>query len=99
MFLFLFTIILAFVSVGILLSQNNSKGRGSDTACTMDAKVCDDGSYVGRNPNNNCEFFDCPSSNQLFCTQEVVICPDGTYVGRESQKNCQFKLCPDGTQL
>ncbi|MBN2459286.1 DUF333 domain-containing protein [Candidatus Woesearchaeota archaeon] len=29
-------------------------------ACTEDAKVCPDGSAVGRDPYNNCEFFPCP---------------------------------------
>ncbi len=29
--------------------------------CTADAKICPDGSYVGRNPGNNCEFYECPS--------------------------------------
>ncbi len=28
--------------------------------CTADAKVCPDGSYVGRDSNNNCEFKPCP---------------------------------------
>lgn len=31
-----------------------------DVACTMEAKVCPDGSYVGRNPAKNCEFNPCP---------------------------------------
>lgn len=29
-------------------------------ACTMEAKVCPDGSAVGRDPLNNCEFTPCP---------------------------------------
>ncbi len=29
-------------------------------ACTADAKVCPDGSSVGRNASRNCEFNDCP---------------------------------------
>ena len=40
---------------------DGSTGSGStDIACTMDAKVCPDGSYVGRNPKLNCEFDACP---------------------------------------
>lgn len=31
------------------------------TACTMEAKVCPDGTAVGRNPALNCEFDPCPS--------------------------------------
>jgi len=30
-------------------------------ACTEEAKVCPDGSAVGRNSENNCEFYPCPS--------------------------------------
>lgn len=29
--------------------------------CTEEAKECCDGSYVGRDPNNNCEFAKCPT--------------------------------------
>ena len=32
----------------------------NNIACTMDAKLCADGSYVGRDPQNNCEFRACP---------------------------------------
>jgi len=28
--------------------------------CTMEAKACPDGSYVGRNPAKNCAFNPCP---------------------------------------
>lgn len=31
-------------------------------ACTQDAKECPDGSFVGRDPKNNCEFVACPAS-------------------------------------
>ncbi len=30
--------------------------------CTMDAKMCPDGSYVSRNPNNGCAFDPCPGA-------------------------------------
>jgi hypothetical protein len=35
--------------------------RPSPVACTMEAKACPDGSYVGRNPDKNCEFNPCPA--------------------------------------
>ncbi len=36
-------------------------GAGSEQKfCTMDAKMCPDGSYVGRDPENGCEFRACP---------------------------------------
>ncbi|MDD9966114.1 MAG: BPTI/Kunitz domain-containing protein [Myxococcales bacterium] len=40
--------------------------------CTQDAKVCPDGTAVGRDPQNNCEFFPCPDS----CTNPVTGEPD-----------------------
>ena len=39
------------------------------TACTMDAKACPDGSYVGRT-GPNCEFAPCPTAS----TGEAVSC-------------------------
>lgn len=60
-------------------------------ACTMDAKMCPDGSYVGRQ-GPNCEFAACPGEVQA-CTKELKICPDGTGVGRTGP-NCAFEACP-----
>lgn len=62
------------------------------TACTMDAKVCPDGSAVGRT-GPNCEFAPCPG-DQVMCTQDVQECPDGSYVSR-SGPNCDFAKCPE----
>lgn len=59
-------------------------------ACTMDAKMCPDGSYVGRQ-GPNCEFAACPGEVQA-CTKELKICPDGTGVGRTGP-NCAFEAC------
>jgi len=38
-------------------------------ACTQEAKLCPDGSAVGRNASKNCEFDACPSVGTL-CTPE-----------------------------
>lgn len=35
--------------------------QNADTACTMEARMCADGTSVGRNPANGCAFDDCPS--------------------------------------
>lgn len=32
-------------------------------ACTAEAKLCPDGTSVGRDPNNDCEFFPCPGES------------------------------------
>ncbi len=36
--------------------------NGAAVVCTMDAKLCSDGSYVGRT-GPNCEFAQCPAGN------------------------------------
>jgi uncharacterized protein (UPF0179 family) len=62
-------------------------------ACTMDAKQCPDGSYVGR-VGPDCEFATCPAVEEpVDCTKEVKECSDGSFVGREGP-NCEFATCP-----
>jgi len=75
--------------------------------CTLEAKVCPDGSSVGRS-GPKCEFTACPGD--AVCTDDAKKCPDGSFVGR-SGPSCQFvcpgdvacdadaKLCPDGTTV
>ena len=41
----------------------------SEVVCTMDAKECPDGTFVGRDPLNNCEFLPCSNDFQN-CWQE-----------------------------
>ena len=57
-----------------LASQTPAKTPSpSPVGCRDDAKVCPDGSTVGRDPNNNCEFPECPgedSSEGSSITQE-----------------------------
>ena len=38
------------------------KQLGEKVVCTMEAKQCPDGSYVGRDPANDCAFKPCPSA-------------------------------------
>jgi hypothetical protein len=40
-------------------------------ACTMDAKVCPNGSFVGRIAPN-CEFAPCPNSNNCTCPENYI---------------------------
>lgn len=74
-------------------------------ACTEEAKVCPDGSTVGRT-QPNCEFAPCPAvdippistgaeipSSPQACTMEAKLCADGSAVGR-SGPNCEFAPCP-----
>ena len=58
-------IIISIVSLTLLLTAcDDSKRlpkRSGDIVCTDDVKACPDGSYVSRNPDNNCEFDACDS--------------------------------------
>ena len=45
-------------------------------ACTMEAKLCPDGSAVGRT-GPNCEFAPCPESNQIVNETAECKCPEG----------------------
>lgn len=52
----------------------NTQVSANIIACTQEAKMCSDWSYVSR-IWPNCEFADCPNSNDLACTMEYApIC-------------------------
>lgn len=48
------------VAAGSYYLWQKSSSNSNQTACTMEAKQCEDGSYVGRT-GPNCEFAECPS--------------------------------------
>jgi len=72
--------------------------------CSKDAKICPDGTTVGRNLENNCEFNPCPTNvvekpikkKPSMCTADAKECADGSFVGRDHYNNCKFKDCPNG---
>lgn len=72
---------------GIMCTVKTCEPKG----CTLEAKVCPDGSSVGRQ-GPRCEFAACPG--ETVCTDDAMKCPDGSYVGR-SGPSCEFK-CPGG---
>jgi hypothetical protein len=39
--------------------------RNGDTVCSQEVKSCPDGSYVGRNPADQCRFKPCPTTTAL----------------------------------
>ena len=41
--------------------------------CTADAKLCPDGSYVGRNPYNNCQFRPCPTKTTTVTKTTTIV--------------------------
>ena len=79
------------------LTTNNNQG----TVCTADAKMCPDGSFVGR-VAPSCNFAACPTGNgtstppsdsNVRCPQDAKICPNGTSVRRVAP-SCNFAACP-----
>ena len=78
----------------ISCAQKNDK-LDKPVACTADAKLCPDGSSVGR-VGPNCDFQKCPENNNqpVGCTKEAKLCPDGSSVGRVGP-NCDFQKCPE----
>ena len=70
--------------------------------CSADAKECSDGSYVGRDPKNDCNFQPCKNDGEIvveekdepiFCTDDVQECPDGSFVSRDPSNECNFEPC------
>lgn len=60
-------VIVVFVLGGLLYIYNPEpieykSPEESDVVCTMDTKLCPDGTYVGRS-GPNCEFKECPASS------------------------------------
>ncbi|MFA5030341.1 MAG: hypothetical protein WC495_02010 [Patescibacteria group bacterium] len=51
-------------------SNTNSSTNTNSVACTMEAKLCPDGTAVGRIPPN-CEFADCPEVDSLLTEAEA----------------------------
>ncbi len=64
-----------------------------ETVCTEDAKVCPDGTSVGRDPENNCEFFACPDqapvANTFWCKGQTYDLYDKGF--------CATAIFPTGT--
>jgi len=56
-----FIVIIAIIIVGGLSGYKYIKDKNKPIACTMDAKICSDGSSVGRIPPK-CEFAECPAT-------------------------------------
>jgi peptidoglycan hydrolase-like protein with peptidoglycan-binding domain len=61
--------------------------------CTMEARLCNDGSIMPRDANCGWHPEQCSTTR---CTQEMVQCPDGSYSGR-SGPNCETN-CSQKTQ-
>jgi len=84
-----------------LITGQAPAAGGGPVACTKEAKVCPDGSAVGRT-GPSCEFAPCPgdvtsapppADGGVVCTADVKECSDGSFVSREGPA-CAFKACP-----
>ncbi len=61
-------VLVLLVGIGAFFFRNSSQTSPSQqVACTMDAKLCPDGSYVGRQ-GPNCEFAACPAASSTSVT-------------------------------
>lgn len=74
-------------AAGVSVSSN-----GACAVCTLDVRVCPDGTEVARVPPS-CEFAPCPNDEPVQCTLDAKICPDGSAVGRVPP-SCEFAPCP-----
>lgn len=54
------SVLIAACNTGIPGKPTQDSGAGK--MCTMDAKQCPDGSFVGRDAANNCAFKPCPGA-------------------------------------
>lgn len=64
-------------------------------ACGTERKTCPDGSTVGLDIRNNCEFAECPTVDD---EDNGFDCPFGQCPTAE-QLSCEPYRCPDGTQV
>lgn len=67
--------------------------------CSMDVHECPDGSFVGRDAINDCEFKRCHASQLPQCTEDAKKCEDGSFVVRDPHNNCRFTVCPRQSSL
>ncbi len=71
------------VALALVATQVYNQASGAGAACTQEARVCPDGSSVGRIPPR-CEFAPCPSSNLSGATNGTISsfddCVDAGYV-------------------
>ena len=77
------TLVLIFLAIAAgTLFLKFSQNEGDFVACTLEAKICPDGSAVGRT-GPNCEFAACPSAGQS-CKKDSD-CPSAQYTCQEIQ--------------
>jgi hypothetical protein len=68
-----------FITVIVIIFLITLAFQKSQVSCTQEAKLCPDGSYVGRS-GSDCQFSQCPEDNCSGfaadnCPSECVVCP------------------------
>lgn len=100
--LLIVVIALLIISSGIYIYISNKSTDISPIACTMEAKLCPDGSYVGRT-EPNCEFASCPLSEGkaefgkpvIMHINDEAVFPDGLIL---ILKEVNDSRCPANAQ-
>jgi putative hemolysin len=87
----IFSAIFVVAGAGYWYSVGNKKAVQKEVACTMEAKLCPDGSSVGRS-GPNCEFAPCPEEN----TAQLAN-PASVYCEKQGGK-LEIRTGTDGSQ-
>merc|ERR1711937_842195 len=64
------------------LEDDSSMDKDEDIMCAADVQECSDGSFVSRDPTNDCEFPACPSAETNTDTTEVMSSANGGAFGK-----------------
>jgi len=66
------------VLIGLSFFYSNTPTE-TEKSCTLEAKICSDGTAVGRS-GPNCEFAECPVADETKESEKIIITEDGTGV-------------------
>jgi hypothetical protein len=77
--IFLVLLGLIIIVLGLGIYKFNFTNNDIHLACTEEAKLCPDGSYVGRT-GPNCEFAICPQVNSLLSEAEARVIAEKTCI-------------------
>ncbi|MCA9485941.1 MAG: hypothetical protein KC506_03795 [Nanoarchaeota archaeon] len=76
--IFIFGLLVLFSLTGFVFAQENSnftnQSNGSLVACPEDAKICENGTVLERDPALNCEFPACSEELVLDCAEQGALC-------------------------
>ncbi len=88
--------ILAAVAISAFALALSYSYHPSQVACTMDAKICPDGTAVGRVPPS-CEFAPCPISTQYCDTGSDCVpaqcCHPSACINKDYAPDCSAVSC------